>query len=61
MSAIAAVVAAGCSVKTGAPVIERAPDARAAGAKPGAAATPAPRPTDARPQFHTVRKGDTLY
>lgn len=61
LSAIAAAIAAGCSVKTGAPVIERAPEARAAGAKPGVATTPAPRPTDARPQFHTVRKGDTLY
>ncbi|HSD99908.1 MAG TPA: peptidoglycan DD-metalloendopeptidase family protein [Burkholderiales bacterium] len=69
VGALAAVVAAGCAVKTGAPVIDRSADARAAGAKPGAAAkpkpgaatTPAPRPTDARPEFHTVRKGDTLY
>ena len=70
LSAIAAAVAAGCSsVKTGAPVVDRSVEARAAAAKPaatpapkpGAAATPAPRPADARPQFHTVRKGDTLY
>lgn len=61
LTAIAATVIAGCSVKTGAPVIDRAPDARTAGAKPGAAAKPAPRPTDARPEFHIVRKGDTLY
>jgi len=62
LSAIAAAVAAGCSsVKTGAPVVERTPGARAAAAKPATAAKPAPRPTDARPEFHTVRKGDTLY
>jgi lipoprotein NlpD len=61
LTAIAATVGAGCSVKTGAPVIDRAPDARAASAKPGAAAKPAPRPADARPEFHIVRKGDTLY
>jgi len=61
LTAIAAVVLGGCSVKTGAPVIDRAPDARAAGAKPGTAAKPAPRPADARPEFHIVRKGDTLY
>ena len=60
-SVIAAAIAAGCSVKTGAPVIDRAPEARTTGAMPGAAAKPAPRPTDARPLFHTVRKGDTLY
>jgi lipoprotein NlpD len=61
LSAIAAAVAAGCSVKTGAPVVERTPEVRAAAAKPATAAKPAPRPTDARPEFHTVRKGDTLY
>ncbi len=59
--AIVAVVAAGCAVKTGAPVIDRSAEARPAVAKPGATAVPLPRPADARPQFHTVRKGDTLY
>lgn len=61
LGALAAVVAAGCSVKTGAPVVERTPEVRAAAAKPATAAKPAPRLTDARPEFHTVRKGDTLY
>ncbi len=60
-SAIAAAIVAGCSVKTGAPVVDRAPEARAAGAKPVAAAKPTPRSTDERPPFHIVRKGDTLY
>jgi len=48
-------VAVGCAVKTGAPVVDRAPEARAAPAKP------TPRPPDARPEFHAVGKGDTLY
>jgi len=52
---------AGCSVRTGAPVIDRAQEAKAAAAKPAVVAKPAPRPGDARPEFHTVRKGDTLY
>ena len=56
-----AVAVAGCSVRTGAPVIDRAPQAKPAPANPAAAAKPAPRPGDARPEFHTVRKGDTLY
>jgi lipoprotein NlpD len=54
-------LAAGCSVRTGAPVVDRGQGIRAAPAKPAVAARAAPRPTDARPQFHTVRKGDTLY
>jgi lipoprotein NlpD len=61
---IAAAIVAGCSVKTGAPVVDRGRDAKGPLAKPVVAAKPAPpapRPTDARPQFHTVRKGDTLY
>jgi len=52
---------AGCSVRTGAPVVDRAQERTAAAAKPAVAAKPAPRPGDARPEFHTVRKGDTLY
>ena len=52
---------AGCTVRTGAPVVDRAADARAAPGKPPLAAKSAPRPTDARPEFHAVRKGDTLY
>ncbi len=53
---------AGCAVKRGAPVVDRAPPAKAAApAKPAAAAKPAARPADTRPEFYTVRKGDTLY
>jgi lipoprotein NlpD len=54
-------VATGCSVRTGAPVVDRTRDAKAAPAKPAAAVKSAQRPADARPAFHTVRKGDTLY
>jgi len=58
---MAAIVMAGCAVRTGAPVVDRTAEAKAAPGKPPLAAKPAPRPTDARPEFHTVRKGDTLY
>jgi len=61
LCAIAMAIVAGCSVRTGAPVIDRAQDAKAVAAKPVAAAKPAPRPTEARPEFHTARKADTLY
>ncbi|MGH8635336.1 MAG: peptidoglycan DD-metalloendopeptidase family protein, partial [Burkholderiales bacterium] len=59
--ALAAMLVGGCAVRTGAPVVDRAAESRAAPGKPPLAAKPAPRPTDARPEFHTVRKGDTLY
>jgi lipoprotein NlpD len=59
--ALVAALVAGCSVRTGAPVVDRAQGTKAAAAKPTVAAKPAPRPGDARPEFHTVRKGDTLY
>lgn len=52
---------AGCSVRTGAPVVERGADRGPAPAKPAVAAKPAPRPADTRPEFHVVSKGDTLY
>ena len=52
---------AGCAVRTGAPVVDRGAETKAAAGKPPVAAKAAPRPTDARPEFHTVRKGDTLY
>lgn len=52
---------AGCSVRTGAPVVDRTQQPKAAPAKPVAATATTPRPPDARPPFHTVRKGDTLY
>ena len=59
--ALVAASVAGCSVRTGAPVIDRTPQAKAAPVKPAVSAKPASRPGDARPEFHTVRKGDTLY
>jgi lipoprotein NlpD len=65
--AIALAIVGGCAVKTGAPVVDRGRDAKAPAAKPAVvarpetAAKPAPRAGDARPAFHTVRKGDTLY
>lgn len=59
--ALALTMLAGCATRRGAPVSDRSPDFRPAPARPGAAAKPAPRPAEARPDFHTVRKGDTLY
>ena len=59
--ALAAMIMAGCAVRTGAPVVDRTPEARSAPGKPPLAAKPAPRPADTRPEFHAVRKGDTLY
>jgi lipoprotein NlpD len=58
---------AGCAVRVGAPVVDRTSAPRPAPPKPGdsakplESAKPVPRPGDARPEFHTVRKGDTLY
>ncbi|MBI3045522.1 MAG: peptidoglycan DD-metalloendopeptidase family protein [Betaproteobacteria bacterium] len=56
-----AVFMAGCTARRGAPVVERAPEARPAPARPAVSARPAPKPADARPEFYAVRKGDTLY
>jgi lipoprotein NlpD len=56
--AAAALIAAGCATRTGAPVVERAPVPKAAPAKPSA--KPPARPAGVRPETHTVRKGDTL-
>jgi len=58
---LAAVTAAGCTARTGAPVVERAPQTRPAPTKPGVAGKPVPRPPEARAEFYTVRKGDTLF
>ena len=52
---------AGCAVKRGAPVVERAPESKPAPAKPAVAARPAPKPAVARAEIYIVRKGDTLY
>lgn len=59
--ACAAAIAAGCTARRGAPVVDRTPEARPAPGKPAVAGRPAPKPAEARPEFHTVRKGDTLY
>lgn len=54
-------MAGGCTARRGAPVVDRAPETRPAPSRPAVAAKPAPRPGEARPEFYTVRKGDTLY
>ncbi|HXF67684.1 MAG TPA: peptidoglycan DD-metalloendopeptidase family protein [Burkholderiales bacterium] len=59
--ALAALLLAGCAAKRGAPVVERAPEAKPAPSKPAVAAKPAPRMPDTRPETYTVKKGDTLY
>ncbi len=53
---IAAALIAGCTAKRGAPVVDRAPEA-----KPAATARPAPRAPEVRPELYIVRKGDTIY
>ena len=52
----AAALTAGCTTRSGAPVVERAP-----GAKPAAPQPASGRAAEVRPDFYTVRKGDTLY
>lgn len=59
--AFAALLLAGCAAKRGAPVVERAPEAKPAASQPVAAAKPTPRIADTRPETYTVKKGDTLY
>jgi lipoprotein NlpD len=58
---LAALVIAGCTARRGAPVVDRSPATKSAPSRPAIAGRPAPRPADERPDFHTVRKGDTLY
>ncbi len=59
---LAGVLAAGCAATRPAPVIERAPQAKAtAPVKPAPIARPALQSPETRAAFHTVRKGDTLY
>ncbi|MBI4193828.1 MAG: peptidoglycan DD-metalloendopeptidase family protein [Betaproteobacteria bacterium] len=55
---LAGALLGGCAATRQAPVIERVPQARPVPPAPTAARRPAP---DARPGFHTVKKGDTLY
>jgi lipoprotein NlpD len=59
--ALAAAILAGCAARRGAPVVERAPEPKPSAAKPAQAAQPVARVPDTRPDFYTVRKGDTLY
>jgi lipoprotein NlpD len=58
---LAAALVAGCAAPRRAPVVERTPQAKpAAPEKAAPIAKPAVSP-DARPPFHTVKKGETLY
>jgi lipoprotein NlpD len=58
---LAAALGAGCAAPRRAPVVERTPQTKpAAPAQPAPVAKPAVSP-DARPAFHTVSKGETLY
>lgn len=59
-----AVIVGACAAPRPAPVVERAPPTRASVPTPipAPAAKPAsPRGPEARPEFYTVRPGDTLY
>lgn len=60
--ALVSVLAAGCVAKRPAPVIERAPQTKAAVPSAATVAKPAPpRQPDARAEVYTVKAGDTLY
>jgi len=63
LTCIATVLTAGCIAERGAPVLDRTVQTRPAPAKPATSivTAPAPRPGEARPEFYTVRKSDTLY
>jgi len=63
LACIATVLTAGCIAERGAPVLDRTVQTRPAPAKPATTivTAPAPRPGEARPEFYTVRKSDTLY
>jgi lipoprotein NlpD len=59
---IVATVATGCMTRAPAPVVDRTPHSmQAPAAKPPLASKPAPRPADTRPEFYTVKRGDTIY
>ncbi|MDH3317315.1 MAG: LysM peptidoglycan-binding domain-containing protein, partial [Gammaproteobacteria bacterium] len=55
------VLATGCSVRRGAPVVERAPGSKSATTTPRVSGAATPRAGDLRAEFYTVRKGDTLF
>jgi lipoprotein NlpD len=59
----AALVAAGCSTRSSAPVVDRTPGSKPAPGKPVTGTTPAPatKPADGRADTYLVKKGDTLY
>ena len=63
LACIATVLTAGCIAERGAPVLDRTVQARPAPAKPATiiVTAPVPKPGEARPEFYTVRKSDTLY
>src|SRR5262249_28051324 len=56
----AVALAAGCAAPRPAPVSDRTPQSRPAPSAQ-AAARPAAKPVETRPEFYTVKKGDTLY
>lgn len=61
MSCLICLLAAGCVARRPAPVSDRSPPPRPAPA-PAVAAKPAPpRAPETRPEFYTVKQGDTLY
>ena len=53
-------LAAGCVARRPAPVVDRVPEKRPTVSKPGAKPA-APKPGEPRPDFYTVRRGDTLF
>jgi lipoprotein NlpD len=59
LAVMALLVVGGCTSRQPAPVSERSPSATAPAARP--APPVAAREPDLRPEFYTVKKGDTLY
>jgi lipoprotein NlpD len=61
LCAVITAALAGCAVRRGAPVVDRAPDIKSAPPRAAVAGKPARRAGDARPEMYVIRKGDTLY
>lgn len=55
------VLATGCSVRSGAPVFDRVPGSKSSTTTPRVSEAATSRAGDLRPEFYTVRKGDTLF
>ena len=55
------IAAAGCSVRRGAPVIERSSVPETSSAAPRVSRAAKARAGDSRPDYYTVRRGDTLF